>query len=134
MSASTVQDSPTPGVGHETRDIQITPIGVAAVALVALIIFSMVAMLILMKYYEVREAADSPPANPLAAQFARTTPPEPRLQTHPARDIAEFRAQEDAILHGYGWVDKNAGVVRIPVARAMELQLQRNGQGAAPAQ
>ena len=134
MSAPTVQDPPTPGVGHETRDIQITPIGVAGVALVALIVFSMVAMLILMKYYEVREAADSPPANPLAAQFARTTPPAPQLQTHPAADIAAFRAQEDAVLNGYGWVNKTAGVVRIPIARAMELQLQRQGQGAAPAQ
>jgi len=29
------------------------------------------------------------------------------------------------VLSTYGWTDKNAGVVRIPIDRAMELQLER---------
>jgi hypothetical protein len=51
--------------------------------------------------------------------------PAPRMQAVPAQDLQQFRAREDAILDGYGWVDQKAGVVRIPIARAMELLLQR---------
>jgi hypothetical protein len=32
-----------------------------------------------------------------------------------------MRAAEDAALDSYGWVDKDAGIVRIPVDRAMEI-------------
>jgi hypothetical protein len=50
-------------------------------------------------------------------------PPEPRLQLSPRKDMEEMRAQEDAILNSYGWVDRARGQVRIPIARAMELTL-----------
>ena len=52
-------------------------------------------------------------------------PPEPRLQIHPREDLQDLRASEDAILNSYGWVDKNAGIVRIPIDEAMKLILQR---------
>jgi hypothetical protein len=37
----------------------------------------------------------------------------------------DFRRQEDAVLSGYGWVDKNAGTVRIPIEEAMRLTVER---------
>jgi hypothetical protein len=52
-------------------------------------------------------------------------PPEPRLQTNPREDLRQFREQEDAILNSYGWVDRPAGVVRIPIEDAMKLMLRR---------
>ena len=52
-------------------------------------------------------------------------PPAPRIEEHPAIEMQELHAQEDKILSTYGWTDKKAGVVRIPIDRAMELQLQR---------
>ena len=51
-------------------------------------------------------------------------PPEPRLQTNPREDLSELRASEDELLDSYGWVDKNAGVVRIPIDEAMKLTLR----------
>jgi hypothetical protein len=51
--------------------------------------------------------------------------PEPRLQELPAQDLAEFNARQQAALHSYGWVEPAAGVVRIPIERAMELTLER---------
>ena len=33
--------------------------------------------------------------------------------------------KEDAALHSYGWVDKNAGTVHIPIEDAMRLMLER---------
>lgn len=49
----------------------------------------------------------------------------PRLQLAPPEDLKRFRAREDEELNSYGWIDRTAGVVRIPIGRAMELVLQR---------
>jgi hypothetical protein len=52
-------------------------------------------------------------------------PPAPRIEEHPAIDVQQLHAQEEQTLSTYGWVDKNKGVVRIPLQRAMELQIER---------
>jgi hypothetical protein len=62
-------------------------------------------------------------------------PPEPRLQALPWErgtdwapprvDLGELRAAEDRRLHSYGWVDRRAGTVHIPVERAIELLAAR---------
>ena len=36
-----------------------------------------------------------------------------------------MRAAEQQVLTTYGWVDRNAGVVRIPIDEAMKLAIQR---------
>ncbi len=53
------------------------------------------------------------------------TPPGPRLQTDPVIDWQILQATEEARLHTYGWVDQKAGVVRIPIDRAIDLLAQR---------
>jgi hypothetical protein len=47
--------------------------------------------------------------------------PEPRLQVDAPNELRQMRAAEEATLNSYGWVDKEAGVVKIPVERAMEI-------------
>ena len=64
-----------------------------------------------------------PPPVPVA-QALPSAPPEPRLQIAPSLDLKALRATEDAQLHGYGWVDRKAGVVHIPIERAMDLVAQ----------
>jgi hypothetical protein len=51
--------------------------------------------------------------------------PQPRLEGDEWREINEFREQEEQTLNSYGWVDQQAGVVRIPIDRAMQLMAQR---------
>jgi hypothetical protein len=51
--------------------------------------------------------------------------PQPRLETNETIEINKFRLQEEQTLNSYGWVDQEAGVVRIPIDRAMELMAQR---------
>ena len=70
-----------------------------------------------------RARLDAPPA-PMA-QTASPLPPEPRLQVRPAQDLQQVRAEEDAILHSYGWVEHSTDTVRIPIERAMELLATR---------
>ncbi len=38
----------------------------------------------------------------------RIVAPEPRLQTNPSVDLAQFREAEENKLNSYGWVDKQA--------------------------
>jgi hypothetical protein len=43
----------------------------------------------------------------------------------PQIDLLQKRAQEDAVLNSYGWVDRANGTVRIPIERAIELTAER---------
>ena len=60
---------------------------------------------------------------PIAATPPR--PPAPRLQTSPTRDLQEMRRAENARLQSYGWVDRTAGIVRLPIERAMEMVVEQ---------
>jgi hypothetical protein len=40
-------------------------------------------------------------------------------------DLEHLRQHEDNLLNNYGWVDPKAGVVRVPIDRAMDLVLQK---------
>jgi hypothetical protein len=66
------------------------------------------------------------PRFPLAAAEGPRVPPEPRLQRFPREDILNFRTSEEATLQTYGWVDRAAGTVHIPIQEAMRLTLERN--------
>ena len=37
-----------------------------------------------------------------------------------------MRQTEAALLDSYGWIDREAGIVRIPIERAMELLVEQN--------
>ncbi len=52
-------------------------------------------------------------------------PPEPRLQVQSNVDLAALRDEADRRISGYGWVDREAGTVRIPVAEAIRLLAER---------
>ncbi|HEX7794586.1 MAG TPA: hypothetical protein VF456_09560 [Vicinamibacterales bacterium] len=47
-------------------------------------------------------------------------PPTPMLEVDPERDLTTFRQREDTQLGSYGWVDRAAGTVHIPIERAMD--------------
>lgn len=53
------------------------------------------------------------------------TPPPPRLETAEGADYAAYQAAEQQRLSSYAWVDRQAGRVSIPIARAMDLVAQR---------
>jgi hypothetical protein len=52
-------------------------------------------------------------------------PPAPRLQDNPQQELRELRARQESLLNGYGWVDKEAGVARIPIEDAMKMVVER---------
>jgi hypothetical protein len=114
-----------PVVDHEESDVNIRAIfGFIGGLLVSAIVIHL-AVWVLFRYFDAREGRHLAPAFPLAATQESRVPPEPRLQTNPRQDLSDLRAREDQVLTSYGWVDKNTGVVRIPIDEAMKLTLQR---------
>jgi hypothetical protein len=94
----------------------------AMVVLGLLVHYSVVGLLdVFLRHYS---ALDTKPS-PIMTGQARKLPPEPRLQSNPVGDLRKLQQNEDDILQTYGWVDQNAGIVRIPVARALELVAAR---------
>lgn len=51
--------------------------------------------------------------------------PEPRLQADPAIARVALQASVDSVLGSYGWSNKEVGVARVPIERAMEMLTQR---------
>ncbi len=64
------------------------------------------------------------PAPPLFEPLP-VPPGQPRLQRNPRADMTEYQRRMEQRLQGVGWVDRRAGVVHIPIERAMTLLLER---------
>ena len=114
-----------PEVHHEGTDVNIRGIFGFAFGLLATAIVIHLLVFILFRYFTAREARAVPAEFPLAVGAGPRLPPEPRLQTSPRQDLSDLRASEDQVLTSYGWVDKSAGVVRIPIEQAIKLTLER---------
>jgi hypothetical protein len=117
------RDAEPSGRGHEERDVPLQPLIISGVCLVVLAGLSLLAMWLLFDYFAARRARLE--VVPSAVFEARQLPPEPRLQVSPQQDMRQMRAAEMAALHSYGWVDRQAGIVRIPIERAIELLAER---------
>lgn len=123
-------------VHHEDTDIDIRSMGVAALVLALMTAFCYVAVYVTITVLGKQHAAASEyKAYPLAVGRGEQLPPLPRLQTDPKKDLRDLRAEEHETLESYRWVDRNSGVVRIPIEDAMRLVLQRGlpARPAAPA-
>jgi hypothetical protein len=110
---------------HEESDVNIR--GIFAFAGGLAIVTVVVGFVVwgLFVYFNTRPESTRAPEFPLATTQERREPPEPRLQTNPREDMRELRDAEQETLTTYGWVDRNAGIVRIPVDDAIKLTLQR---------
>jgi hypothetical protein len=51
--------------------------------------------------------------------------PSPQLQTLPATDLAKYLEAQKRDLESYGWIDRKAGVIHVPIERAIDLTLER---------
>ena len=76
------------------------------------------------EFMQSREDARDP-ARSIVAAPTGTLPPTPNLLTDEPATLKHFRDAEKSALETYGWVDQNAGTVRLPIAKAKELMLER---------
>jgi hypothetical protein len=112
-------------IGHEERDVYPRPIALSVLGLAVVAVGAFVAMLLLFNLLAAYQARQTAAPSPLAGAYGLKEPPAPRLQTSPLRDLADLRARDAAALHSYAWVDRDAGVVRIPIERAIAVLTER---------
>ncbi len=90
-------------------------------------------------YLQARSEAEQAPVSPLITNAPKDTRhlptdykdylkqnfPSPQLEIDERTQLNQIRLNEEQVLATYGWVDQKAGVVRIPIERAMDLIAQR---------
>ena len=120
-------DDQTPQISDPTyqdRDIHI-PI-VMGIIVISLVVTALTFwwMKELFDAYDSRfKEAEAKRVSPLLA--GRELPTEGLLQVDEAADLEAHVEEMDAKVNAYAWIDAEAGVVQIPVERAMELLLER---------
>ena len=110
-----------PHVHYEPGDVNapfLTKFGIGMAFLIIIFLFGLWG---LFEYFVHREM----PIGVSPAQTVLKLPPEPRLQVHAARDMQDMLAAEKRAMGQYGWVDPDKGIVRIPVALAMDVIAKR---------
>jgi len=123
-------------VRYEKTDVSVSDTVRIGIVVFAIAAVASLILLPLMWVFEARSAQQDPPMPPLARFEPGRKPPEPRLQERPFDDWRELRAEQQDWLSHYGWVDRDAGIVRMPIDDAMHLMLERGlpvRPGAAPA-
>jgi hypothetical protein len=128
-------DGHNPEVEFEREDLAPKPI---LVFLGSLVVICLLVALVLRGMYSYLDRYDnrhqlpqSPLVQPSMASTRDVSPgditnfPQPRLESDERQEINDFRMQEEKTLNSYGWVDQSAGVVHIPIERAMQLVAQR---------
>ena len=115
--------------GYETTDVNLRGIFIFMGCLVLVCGIMYPSLAALMRGFERRaahadrQAAQSGPVPAVARPQAYF--PQPREQISPSEELKTFRARENAELNSYGWVDRDAGIVRIPIDRAMDILMER---------
>ncbi len=104
--AERVEDNPK--TAFEKSD---WPLGTVGLVLLGTLIFLVIAPFVLIGAFP-RAVSD-------VSRALTVEPPQPRLQTDPSEDLAQFLADEDKRLNTYYWIDKKKGVVHIPIEQAM---------------
>jgi hypothetical protein len=121
--ADTDRHAEHPGGRHEEHDVQVRPIVIFGLGLIILTTVVLLLMDWMFDYLAAYHARLDVPRSPLS--ISREPPPGPRLEVSPDQTLRELRTEEEAVLHSYGWVDRDAGIVRLPIDRAITLLTER---------
>jgi hypothetical protein len=111
--------------GYESSDISSKVVVLFGAGLIGAAVAIHLLIWLLYVYFGQAAAATYSRQYPLAWSGPPPLPPAPVLQVKPREELKQFRADEDAVLGSYAWIDAQAGVVRIPIERAMALVVQR---------
>jgi hypothetical protein len=110
--------STTPG--HEPDVIQVRRLVLLSTGLVFLMILVAAILTLVMNGFsriEQRQRLLTPPHfSGNSGEFLA-----PALQPDPSAELAALKADEQARLNHYGWVDRDAGIAHIPISRAIEI-------------
>ena len=123
---SELRDNPeNVDVVHEESDVNVGAIIRYGIGLLVVAAVIHVFLWWLLGLYERQNERAQTQVYPLATGQANRLPPFPRFQENPQQELQELRAKQKAQLEGYGWVNKEAGVARIPIEEAMKMVIER---------
>jgi hypothetical protein len=106
----------TNGVGHETKEVSV-PFVFASLS--ALIIGAFLAALLAVGIFQFFKMTYHP--DQAAKEAVPQIPPTPRIEEHPAEQLQSIHAREDHVLSTYALIDKDRGIVRIPIDKAIDM-------------
>ena len=113
-------------VSYERKDVNVFQISAFGIDLLLAVIVSVFAMWAMFDFFYHREDQKNVNgANALMLNERPKLPPEPRLQAEPKMELKDLKADEETILHSYGWMDPNKGTVRIPIDLAIDMVAQK---------
>ncbi|MDB6148545.1 MAG: hypothetical protein JWO45_2209 [Spartobacteria bacterium] len=120
--STTPQAAPT-GAGHEHKDAD--PVSLATIAAILALCLALILLTVWLMLHALnaRRPAANEPKREIASE--QELFPEPRLEANSSNQFPKWRAQETMELTGYGWIDREHGVVRIPIDQAMRLLVER---------
>ena len=107
-------------IGHETTDVNVWAVAKFAIGLVIVCVVSLALLFGLMRFFQSQEETSVANTVEPVKLF-----PEPQLQKTPILDLKAIRAEEDKLLSSYAWLDAKKGIVRIPVAQAIDVLSKR---------
>lgn len=118
------------GVGFEREDLGARPIFGFLISLVVTGILIYYLLWGMFHFLDAYNRQHERPVSPMVVPEEETRTagraqiqqfPEPRLEEDERTELNDFRYGEEEQLNSYGWVDQNAGIVHIPITRAMQL-------------
>lgn len=123
-------DRDAPGFDQELNLRAIIGAGLGIALITALVLALLWPLL---GFFRRERVALDPAPSPMPEANEPRLPPEPRLQPAPTLDMETLRSREDATLRSYGWVDRPAGIGRIPIDRAIDIVAETGLPEAPPA-
>jgi hypothetical protein len=112
--------------GHETRDVNFNGIFGLAVLIIVSGIVVIVGVWWLFQDLRERQKQAMPPRNPLALEQSGNLPPPPQLEgIERMKELGKATTVPSLRPSSYGWVDRKAEVVRVPLDRAMTLIVEQ---------
>ncbi|MBV8855014.1 MAG: SCO family protein [Sinobacteraceae bacterium] len=114
-----------PPYGHEPSGLAVRRILSIGAVLAVTVVLLVVLIDVILAHWVIPEHAQ------VVARLG-TTPPTPRLQPQPQRDLTALRAQKSALLATWSWADATHQFARVPIERAMTLLVQQHTSADAP--
>lgn len=127
-----------PETHHESSDVPVRPLWWAVIIFILFAFATHGFLYFLYKGFVKSERARMDPPQTQVARPASASVPQnqpllqpfphkgvPPMRNTPVTDLVDMRAAEEKALTTYGWVDKQRGVVRIPIEEAKQLLVAR---------
>lgn len=135
-----------PETHHERSDVNVRALlWFAAIFIIFAAVTHLVLWVMFKQFASMARHVPSPALTEIARPADASTPQTPRLQPFPTKearssemmppntstpvvDMVQMRETEDQALNNPGWVDKQKGIVRLPIDVAKQLAVQRLNQ------